>query len=442
MTPKTEYYSSGREYPFKVFNKIDTLAHAMTHPSSMWLTRFVRVFVLELKPGFWGQKDHICKEIIYRIAIFVTLLMSSPIVILGCIFGGSLRIVLSFLKKDFTYLEADCDAIGDTDKISVVSYNTLLMPEFITRRNMQRPSAVRVHEIADNLIKENSDIYCLQEVFHSKLATALAKKMQKAGYHVVCNISPHRLGLMSGLFLASKFPLKDIKFFPHPVKVGVDRFANKGVLIAVAEVGEREIMIANTHMNACGKRGKMRSYACRAIQVLKMSEHLDAYKGMPRIVCCDANIGPVKPTTKEVDPEWYIADRLHRLVKAGQVKLPSKRKLTDHRAWDSVVRVVDAIHRDVKETCGEKWQEGGPLPSEFHHDVDSRKSAMSGTTVDLKASPDVGWGDRVALKDERIDFVLHDDRFKRESLTIDMVVNKEGMLCSDHVAVRSTLSFT
>ncbi len=75
-----------------------------------------------------------------------------------------------------------------------------------------RPWKARVNQVAENILKENSDIVCLSEVYDFAAAKVLYNKLKDQYSHFYINIGPHHWAAKSGLFVASKYKIQDPHF--------------------------------------------------------------------------------------------------------------------------------------------------------------------------------------------------------------------------------------
>ena len=99
--------------------------------------------------------------------------------------------------------------------------------------------------IVHDLVESNSDFdfVCLQEVWSIEMGKRLCEKMHKKYKFVVYDVENNTfnlnkcIGLGSGLFLASKFPIVAIDFKQFTQKTGMCSWAGKGLLICKVKFG-------------------------------------------------------------------------------------------------------------------------------------------------------------------------------------------------------------
>lgn len=457
--------------------RLNWVGHQLTKPGSWWLKGFARVSLLDLNPGWWGQKATVFLEKLYRTALVICGIVTLPFIILPVLLGAALRSIASLSKRDFIYIKPDHSLERDAPSIKALSFNALLMPEFLVVRNKQRPTMERVHEIAYAILQTKADIVSLQEVFHTEAAEILAQKLRKEGYHVVYNVGHRTLKLNSGLFIASKTQLDDIQFFEHPSwKTGADQHANKGLLLATTYIDGKKYVIANTHLNGGGSKDEFRAYNSRALQVIGITHHINNYIDTPVdgvILSADTNITPTDHDnprdinhrkTPLLEPEWFLANRLHHMVSKGELAIPKTQSLPEGTAFRKVVKAQyermerrykkKRVGQKLKQLINNRCDRGGPFPTALYkHDLQKRNNfnqATQGTTVDLEALPTVGWGRDAIDQPERVDFVLIRKEFTTSkghlvkepnlaSLEILSMNSKESRLTSDHYGVLATI---
>lgn len=147
------------------------------------------------------------------------------------LFGG---VSLGLLeKKPYTkvFSQAQEKVFVKGQKIDVLSWNVCFLPLATAKWEAEiKPWTERIELVSQKLNKENADLVCLQEVYDAKAAEKLAELLKDKYPHIYYNIGPSSVGVGSGLFVASKYPLKNIHFTPHKVKKNdIDSFfVNKG----------------------------------------------------------------------------------------------------------------------------------------------------------------------------------------------------------------------
>ena len=105
-------------------------------------------------------------------------------------------------------------------------------------------------------LPKNVDVICLQEVFNEHAWKVLNKYLSKEFCHILYDaqkfwISPlHFTVENSGLYLASKYPIIQSKFYPYKDLYLEDGLCCKGLLLAEIDVGGESLIVGNTHLQA------------------------------------------------------------------------------------------------------------------------------------------------------------------------------------------------
>ena len=451
VSERSTYHPDGSEHGSGISGafakKADALGHILTTPMSLCIDRYVRIFVVPIKPGYYGQKSTSLLEVAYRVALFAINTITALIVLAPTLIGTLLRVSTYSAKKDFIWQgpkeKQPSEDTQDLDKntISLMTYNMAAMPQFISTRNLLRPTMERAQEIPDALAatEELPDFICGQEVFHTQATEAIAEGLKQKGYSsIVRNVGPKICGLNSGLFLASKYRLSNVCFYPHAYTRGfIERQANKGVLIATAHIGKKLVVIANTHLSGGAPGG---GALPRSAQVKGVMAHIDRYvqkmltenqKIEGVFLSADTNIAPIDTSeclrddnghlTISQEPEWYLNPMLHARSSTGflsessntpknssqeiakqtlmniQKTLPNIDQITDPNAWNHYIHAVKTIQNgdlcpnvsDPSEFLKKELPHklGGPLPPDlYEHDLDSLEKAMDGSVVDMEFS--------------------------------------------------------
>ena len=137
-------------------------------------------------------------------------------------------------------------------KIEVLSWNICFIP--LATANWEKgvkPWTERIDQVAETILKEDADVVALQEVYDDEAAEALTDLLKEKYGHIYHNIGPSSIGVNSGLFVASKTPLKNIHFTQHKAKKNdIDSFfVNKGFFDFEIYAGKSKIAhIFVTHL--------------------------------------------------------------------------------------------------------------------------------------------------------------------------------------------------
>jgi len=156
--------------------------------------------------------------------------------------------IVTTLNRD-PYTHASSSLIQEKEpikgqNISVLSWNVCFLPLATTNWEQGiKPWTERLDQVAEKILQEDADLVTLQEVYDSQAAQKLTERLKEKYSHIYYNIGPKTLGVNSGLFVASKFPLKNTRFTQHEnKKIDIDSFfVNKGFFDFEIYAGENKI---------------------------------------------------------------------------------------------------------------------------------------------------------------------------------------------------------
>lgn len=195
-------------------------------------------------------------------------------------------------------------------KLTIVNWNVCFLPgQMPFLFGGIAPWEKRIDAAILLLKKVDADVICLQEVFERKAALRLYDALKDRYALFYYNISPRNLGLdpqniglCSGLFVASKYPVENPRFekFEKVVQPYIDRgffsFDIKG------------IKVVTTHLEATleGIEEPAKARHCQLQQIIKQK---------PSIICGDLNIAwgknePAEILLKEVYADPYNENRV------------------------------------------------------------------------------------------------------------------------------------
>lgn len=374
------------------------LGHLLTAPASKSIYGVSRAVVLELNPGSRFQYKCRAFEVMYRCAVLVAslslLIITSPLTLIGV----GLRTIGRIGKKEYEVIVLNLNL---TDKkiseISLVTFNMGLLADCASIRNHLSPANPRSSLITNELFngltgafKEAPDIILGQEVFHTQASEKIGKDLAKMGYQVVVHdIGNKATSLNSGLFLASRCPLSNVEFMQHPyASSNTEKYASKGVLFAKAMLGDKKLVIVNTHLNGGAKGGGRYP---RLAQINSLNRELNRYirenfskneilDGV--IVSGDMNISPFardkgekrqylkqlgidlkdEPLYDIIDPEWSFYSLLQGdEVTDEEIKsfIENSKCLPEHKINEilSLIKEIKALEpKDPRSKNRKDWE--------------------------------------------------------------------------------------
>jgi len=191
-----------------------------------------------------------------------------------------------FPKDTFAQSIQTVDAPQKDDSLKILSWNIYMLPPAIKFTGKLK----RASQIGEKLAQSDYDVIVLQEAFLSGARKRIYKKI-KAEYQY--KIGPAfreivSLKTSSGVWILSKYPIKEIAKIQYKRKYGFDnKMARKGALMVEVNKNGQKFEVIGTHLNAGG------SLDLRASQLRQVkNELIDVYhnEDYPLVVAGDFNI--------------------------------------------------------------------------------------------------------------------------------------------------------
>lgn len=150
----------------------------------------------------------------------------------------------------YTYVRKDVREIGQliNNTFTLLSQNICCVPAGYSLTNGgAAPWRQRINMIIQKVLEQNADVVTLSEVLDYEAALRLIVGLRIRYAHIYYNIGAQGFGPSSGLFVASKFPLRDPNFvqFPREMLEGRTKLAAKGIFAANLPDGTR---LYTTHL--------------------------------------------------------------------------------------------------------------------------------------------------------------------------------------------------
>ncbi len=207
--------------------------------------------------------------------------------------------IYSAQKRTFAKpLKATRDAIENPDpdfSLSFLTINLWGLPIRLPGHHQSR----RFKQIPERLNAANSDVICVQEAFSKRLRKRILKNIDEQYYiysNYYCNqriFGPVLKDCFGGLMTFSKYPIQSEQFFPYPKFPGMrieEQMGNKGFLLTVIQIRDRQIGVINTHLYA-GQSDRDEHF--RWMQVKYLDSTINAQKyltDLPLFLAGDLNI--------------------------------------------------------------------------------------------------------------------------------------------------------
>jgi len=206
-----------------------------------------------------------------------------------------------------SWISATPDKRDVEDGITVLNCNSCLVPgDFpYLYGGVAQVWQERVAPLIEKLLQADADIVCLQEAFSQDASDALYEALQGHYTYFYGAIAPRTLGfsfetigIPSGLFVASKYPIVAPQFTAFSQ---VSFPINYGLFDFLVTDGERPLAhIYTTHMQAFDHPLLAEARALQLQQILdKMAEDYAKEEDLPYFLCGDLNINCGKGESSE-----------------------------------------------------------------------------------------------------------------------------------------------
>jgi endonuclease/exonuclease/phosphatase family metal-dependent hydrolase len=192
---------------------------------------------------------------------------------------------------------------------SLLSLNTFGVPFYL--------SISRLKRLSSELKRMAPGVICLQEIQQNAYVKLLMHHLSSHKHSAyVRNLSAPK----GGLFTASVYPFIKQQFIPFPnqgkfLSIGFsDRWLYKGVLVTSFDMGGREIVVMNTHLQANYRSDWRLSNSQTKIQIDQVNYLAELAHAQPDnawvIVCGDFNFPPFTPAYNRMVSESGLMDLL------------------------------------------------------------------------------------------------------------------------------------
>ncbi len=219
----------------------------------------------------------------------------------------SIQSALSAYKmQSFMYFLGDGKekTLPKNQEITLLSWNVCLLEGGISMLfGGVIPWQQRIERILSKLTQLDPDVLCLQEVFAPEAGVTLIEKLKSKYAHFYYNMGPNpigfsveTLGIPGGLFVASKYPLKEGNFIPFK-KEETPSCRTYGFFTAdICNKDKPLARLITTHLQP-GSLEKDKEY--RALQSKAILASLEKVN-LPTLLCGDFNIIKNTPEAEEL----------------------------------------------------------------------------------------------------------------------------------------------
>jgi len=172
-------------------------------------------------------------------------------------------------------------------RLRVLSWNAWGLPAVST--NLQ----ARMAALPDAIAKLDPDVVLLQEIWAESDGLTIKRGLERHGYRYASHLAHTKFG-MTGLFAASKLPLKNVGFVPFSSgRVGhsfwhLEWIASKGIGTFLVQTPLGEVEVQNTHLQAQYETDNYDAERLsQASEILLMHQHWS----LPLVLGGDFNCG-------------------------------------------------------------------------------------------------------------------------------------------------------
>ncbi len=238
------------------------------------------------------------------------------------VFDHLKKLSIKYEKQPFNFQRGNASPAkgaetgGAETGFTLLSLNTCFLPGNQTYLyGGMAPWEKRVTAIAEKIRTSGADLVCLQEVFAEDASDALFAALKDSYAYFYTSIGPRppgvafeTLGLPSGLFVASKYPLDDPHFTlpsasAFPINYGCFDFVVKNGKTSLAHV-----YVAHLQPQFLPEYRRVRAAQLKEI-VEKMRKDASKNGNMPFLLCGDLNIpcGSKEPAEALIEEHFYNA---------------------------------------------------------------------------------------------------------------------------------------
>lgn len=176
-------------------------------------------------------------------------------------------------------------------KIKILSWNIYMLPAFLGHGQQPRAEA-----IGNLLATSDYDVIVFQEAFHSNARKTLSRLLSPAFPFQAGPANQKTISLKanSGIWILSKYPIRESHTIRFETRKGVDALARKGALLAEIMFQGQLIQVVGTHLQNEGGEW-LRHSQCVELYNRLLQAH--ERPGVPQIICGDFNIDRNKSET-------------------------------------------------------------------------------------------------------------------------------------------------
>lgn len=306
------------------------LSRGMSRPN-LWIRAKAFRLYSPMVPGQYGQLESKPAEMLERGVWLEALTSMAPFAFIA----GQLSTVPRYLSyvlrgEPYHHLRGNIAPLPmETTHFSFFDLNICFLPGELPQLFGGVASVPeRIDPLVDLIQSVDADIVCLYEAFEVDAVYMLYEKLKDHYYDFYIDIGPDLLDFNSGLFVASKYELKDAHFKPFNYNEMQSQIKKGYFNFLVMSGDEVKAHFYTTHLQPYRKASD------EVIREAELKEILSAIKNVeegntqyPVILCGDMNI----PWGTEEYAKSTLNDHLYNAYMEGQVKVtPSNRTYTSY----------------------------------------------------------------------------------------------------------------
>ena len=222
-------------------------------------------------------------------------------------------------------------------EIKVIAYNTHLFYETVAgiAPSQLFHDAKRLESIIQRAGDSQADFIGFSEVWANSTKTAICNALSSKFpvYHWDGNTNIAQMG--SGLLLLSRYPLSNMEFTPFDDLAGTDDLSQKGFLTAKAIVGDTQMWILQSHIQAddslAGIEASKKARKSNLAQICNKISTLDP--SQPLILLGDLNIVAESDITGAPTDEYKFLEQGFSKYSLNDVYRDAHQKTLDNRGY-------------------------------------------------------------------------------------------------------------
>jgi endonuclease/exonuclease/phosphatase family metal-dependent hydrolase len=285
-------------------------SRAMSKPYMWTRVQMARLYS-PFTPGEFGQYDTLMGEVLYRNILAESLWHMFPqAFIVGELAVGPRFLSYALRGDSYHYLKGNREPITHSDRtFTLMNMNICFLPaELPLLFGGVASSAERVDKVA-SLVKEHEpDVLCLYEAHEVDSTYALYEALKDDYAYFYVDIGPDLMEFNSGLFVASKFAVKDVNFKPFQY-LRMQSQINKGYFeFTILDDDKPLAKIYTTHLQPFREKSDVNIRIQELHELVKdiHTEHSEV-PYYPIILCGDFNIpwGTKEYVRSEIEETFY-----------------------------------------------------------------------------------------------------------------------------------------